>query len=210
MAVNDVYMLSINGSYQGQEYIHTLHFRQEVPIGSPELQVLIDSWQAEAQAEWLAIHPSGAGNYVLNTITASKVCGSLPLPAPVEEAVGAAGTRLVAAQLLAPWLTLVVNERTAFAGRSYRGRFFLSGAGEDDVAGPSFVTVAGLYYDIVDDYVTALEGAYLPGGSDANWALFVYSPTLADDPGIQCQNAGADVTSLSASTVLGTLRSRRA
>lgn len=204
-AVNDIYELRIVGVRGGQEIQNTLHFQSfTVGTDASQQQDLIDSWQASSQASYLALMHS---DYTLSYLQAARVCGSTPLPAPNQEAVNLTGTRgaIGAGDALPPWAAALVREKTAFRGREYAGRFFLNVSSDLDVSGTSLMAA---YLTLVGNYITSL-GSYLVGGADADWDLFVRSRKLAAQPGVQCQNTGAGVLSLSASPYLTTMRSRR-
>lgn len=209
MAINDtsefvVYAsLNVNGAIQ--TYIHTLHFRSiATPAGGSVEAVLIDRWQAAARTAWLAAHTS---SYNMVAIVARQVCGSTPLRAPAFESDTSAGSRAApAGDQLAHWLSCVVTEYTDLAGRSRRGRFFLSNLFEADVQGNQILSG---YTTLVSAYNTALLGAFGPSGTDLDFRLVVHSRKLASVPGTQCQDSSRIVTSLTTRTGLTTQRSRR-
>lgn len=204
VALNDTAELAVIGSRLGQQVIVTHHFRHITGPGPQTLQNLIDSWQAVAQVPWLAYQRP---DYTLVKLRARHVCGSLPLDATTEETVNLAGTSNVSANPLAPWLAVVVRARTAAAGRSRRGRFFVPLTAEEDVAGEAIV--AGTQ-TLIQAYVTALQNAFIGvGATNTDWALVVHSRKLAGIPGTQCQNSSTIVTSLALQTALTSQRSRR-
>lgn len=209
MALNDTYFLTVQGTLQGQIYIHTLHFREILapPVVNPA-QSLIDRWQAVGQATWLGMH---GPSYSLTRVTAQKICGSPPLPSRVEEGVGLPGSRSVgtAGDALAPWLSVAVNESTGLAGRSRHGRFFVSGGHEADVAGETLTTGANFWLQLLTAYTTALNAAFITG-PPADWQLVVHSRKLAAQAGTQCNVSSEPVTSLGINARLTTQRSRRA
>lgn len=204
-APNDIYLLQVRGTKGAQDIVHTLHFLGDLTNDDPTLQqALINAWQASSQAAWLGI---AYGDYTLSDITCQRVCGSTPLPSPTVETVNLTGTRgaLTAANSAAPWLAMLSREATGFAGKSYRGRFFTPLPADTDC---DFQTLTGTVTTLLQAYLTSL-GSYLVGGANADWHLFVYSRKLASVPGVQCQNTGALVTSLSYSPYLTSMRSRR-
>lgn len=209
MAVNDTSELIVRGSLsvnsELQTYVHTLHFRHlSIPVGVSPEPILIDRWQAIAQTAWRAAHTSA---YNLDEIVCRQVCGSIPLRAPAVEGVGLAGTRATpASQALAHWLSSVVTEYSDLAGRSRRGRYFVSGAHEEDLSGNSYTSG---YLALVTAYNTALLGGFGPSGSDTDFRLVVHSRKLAANPGTACQDASRIVTQLVTRTRLTTQRSRR-
>lgn len=206
MLPNTIQMLTVHGTLLGQDYLHTLHFKQLATAFATEQaasQALIDAWQSAAQVAWLAAH---ANNYSLTAVGARRVCGSTPLPAELVETVNSAGTRSPGAQAAAaPWFSCLTSEYSLVAGRNYRGRYFLAGLFKDDISGDQ---VQSGYLTLANAYATAL-GPFLSGGANASWKLFVFSRKLASQPGMQCQNAGAEVASLVVRSQLTTQRSRR-
>lgn len=210
MAVNDTYFFTAQGTLGGRSYVHTLHFRELVgPItGNPSVD-LINTWQAACQTQWLAAHPA---SYTLVRLTAQRICGSPPLPARVEEGVGAVGSRspVNTGDLLPPWIAVAVNEATGLAGKSRHGRFFMSGGGESDVNGETLTTGGSTWITAIQNYVTALGTRFVQQAVPLNWDLVVHSRTLADIPGTQCTVSSEPVTSLGIVSRLTTQRSRRA
>lgn len=207
MAINDTIELAVIGVVSGQDHIHTLHFRDMAGAATPE-QSIIDDWQANCRDAYRALFFTAIPAAV--SYRARQVCGSTPLRAPVEEAEAPAnstGTRSASGEQLPPWLAKVVTERTALAGRSRRGRFYIGGLHEGDINGDAFVTT---YNTAVQTYMTTL-GRYLPGGASASvFTLVVHSRLLAAVPGTQCQDSSTPVTSLENRVRIATQKSRRA
>lgn len=210
MALNDTYFFQAHGTLAGQVYIHTLHFREfGSPIVGDPAQSCINAWQAACQTLWLNAHPT---TYTLERLTCQRICGSLPLPVPVEESVALPGVRMVGStgELLAPWLALLVTERTALAGKSYRGRFFMSGGGESDISGTTISNGSLQWGDVAQQYVTALTNEFVNPVAPDLWQLVVHSRKLAAIPGTDCTDSSTPVTTLSRSLTLTSMRSRRA
>lgn len=205
VATNDTVELALVGTKAGQTILVTHHFRiTQNPVSSAGLQDLIDTWQAACQSAWLALNTT---TYTFQSIRARHVCGSVPLEATAEETVNSAGTFIGSGDLLPPWFALIARERTASAGRSRRGRFFLPLSQEGDVLGDGLASGAETKFQA---YLTALGGAFLAGGSaESKYRLVVHSRKLASVPGTQCQNSSTLVTQLVLRPVLTTQRSRR-
>lgn len=205
VATNETAELAIVGERMGQVIIVTHHFRNIAVGVEKSLQNLIDAWQATSQATWLAALTT---DYTLTKVRARHICGGLPLDATVEETVNSAGTRADASERLAPWFAVVVRERTASAGRSYRGRFYFPLCAENDFAG---ATITAAHQITMQAYVTTLTNGYIGvGATNPDWALVVHSKKLASVPGTQCNVSSTLVDTLSLQTTLTTQRSRRA
>lgn len=205
VATNETAELAIIGTRLGQQIIITHHFRQITVASDKPLQELIDGWQATCQTPFLAMLRS---DYTLAKLRARHVCGALPLDATVEEAVNVAGTSNASANPLPPWFAFVVRERTASAGRSYRGRFFLPLPAEEDFA---VDTISAGHQALAQAYVTALQNTFIgAGATNADWAMVVHSRKLASVPGTQCNVSSTLVSSLALQTAVTTQRSRRA
>lgn len=206
MAVNDTILLAIRGTVGGQTHVHTLHFR-EMAVAADE-QGLIDEWQAACMTPFRGMFDNDDTPVIL--ATASQVCGATPLRAPVEEAVtppGGIGTLTLPGDRVPSWLAAVVSVRTAVAGRSRRGRFYIGGLFED-VIHENSIDAAHLLR--VKVYTDALMATFGPGGTMvANHALVVHSPKLASVPGTQCQNSSTIVTALLPRTLIGSMKSRK-
>jgi hypothetical protein len=207
MAINDVSELAVIGTVVGQQHVHTLHFKHVGAPADPE-GTLIAEWEAACEASYRALFTDEDSPTL--TYKAKQVCGTIPLRAPAEAAqVTILGTRPVNSQAQPALMAELVSERTAFAGRSYRGRFFLGGLREEDSQGNNLVTVALSRYALTGAYMTALLAAFGGAGTSTNFNLFVYSRKLAAAPGVQCQNTGAIVTGFVHPTLVSTMRSRR-
>jgi hypothetical protein len=221
--VNGIYRLSIEGTAYGQMHVHTLHFRSTVdPDGlamseNAYQQGLIDSWQSLARTLYRGIFNTAVSACQLYRVR--KVCGSVPLPAGIDEAEVAGsilGTISPGSAEEAPWLCNNVTWRTGFSGKSYRGRSFFGGMLVADHAGG---TVSGGRITNTAAYCTALITNYVtPADVDTPYRLFVYSRTLAvgkpdaDPPvaPVACQLAGGDVTTFQTRTALASMKTRKA
>lgn len=205
MAINDTSLLAAIGSAQGEQMVHTLHFRHLAPPAPGELmeQTLIDQWQAAAQSQFLA---QFGNSFTLDRILARQVCGTVPLRATVEETVGLTGSKGHSGAITAPWLAGLVRERTALTGRTRQGRYFIW---VDDEANINGKTISTAFQTTMQTYANALLTAFGPSGTNTNFRLVVHSRKLAATPGTQCQDSSTLVTNLAASNVLTTNRSRR-
>lgn len=215
VAVNGVYVLRVIGTHQGQQHIHTLHFRSTsaaVAVGATEgafQQAVIDDWQTNARTTYRAMFFSSSSP--CQTYQVRKVCGSLPLPGGIDEtevAPNIVGSRSATGEAAAPWLAGVVTLRTQYAGRSYRGRNFIGGLGEQDFNG---ATMESAWITAVTAYYAALTTAFItPAETSVGQKLFVFSRKLAETPGVNCQDAGADAQSYVVRNQLATMKSRKA
>jgi hypothetical protein len=172
-------------------------------------QALIDEWQSACRTAYRAIFPSVVTP--IEVLTARHICGAIPLRAAVEEVettANQAGTRVTAGQMLASWLASLTSVRTASAGKSRRGRFFLGGMVEDDVAG---ATISGSYLTAVNAYAQALLNTFGPAGTSTNWKWVVHSHALSKTgPSVPCQNSSTPVTGFIVRNLMTTMKSRRA
>ena len=209
MAINDTYFFTCQGTYQGRNYVHTLHFRELVgPISGNPAQDLINTWQAACQSAWLGIHPA---TYTLVRLTAQRICGTKPLPARVEEGVGAVGLRSPSGELLPAWLAIAVNESTGLAGKRWHGRFFISGGAETDINGETLLPGGSTWLQATTTYVSALSTRFVNQAVPLNWDLVVHSrKEFETNPGAQCTETSTSVTGLGIVSRLTSQRSRRA
>jgi hypothetical protein len=206
MAINDTTQLAVRGIVAGQDHVHTLHFRH-MALPPDSEQALIDEWQAGCRTAYRAAFITFDSPVI--TLTARQVCGTVPLRAPVEEteAVGnQPGTRTPSGDRLAPWLASVTSERTALAGRSRRGRYYLGGLIEADIV---MADLQSAYLTLVQAYATALLTVFGPAGTSANFKLAVHSSKLAAQ-GLQCQDSSTLVNGLIVRSPLATMKSRKA
>jgi hypothetical protein len=215
VAANGVYKLAVIGTVLGQQHVHTIHFRSTASgnsVGFSEAawqQDLIDTWQAGCRTTYRLLFNSSDRPCELYQVR--KVCGSQPLPGGVDE--GEQAPNIVGSSVLktgeasAPWLAAVVTTRTDFAGRRYRGRFFLGGLWESDFSGDSLASQA---VTAITAYANALKTTYVdPLETGVNAKFFVFSRLLSQMEGVACQNAGADIKSFSVQPKLATMKSRK-
>jgi hypothetical protein len=203
MAVNDTYAFAVRGTVGTQTHVHTLHFRQLDPLGTE--QMLIDQWQTSCEGPYKALFTFQ--DFPMEVIRAQVICGSEPLPAAVEETfAGAAteGTKTATTDSCPAFLAALVRERTALAGRTRQGRFFIGGLREADVSGNG---ITAEHIARLQAYCNALSGEFM-GTSPQPFQLVVHSRKLAQ-PGVQCQVSSAPVTSLNVSSAATTMRSRK-
>ncbi len=215
VAANAIYKFAVVGTVKGQQHIHTMHLRSTthpdaVALGETAYQQrLIDDWQSACRTAYRAIFYTN--DNPTESYQVRKVCGTLPLPAGVDEAEttgNIAGTRSSVSEPAAPWLSTVTTIRSGLAGRRYRGRNFLGGLEEQDIVG---ATVQSGRIGLQATYFSALMTLFVsPASGEPIGRWFVHSRLLAKQQGMQCQNAGADVTSYQNRSDLASMRSRKA
>ena len=186
-------------------HIHTLHFR-EISLAAGGGQALIDDWQAQCQTAYKAMWQ--IGQYPINLLKATKVCGSVPLPTATEETVlpvDGQGTRPSGSSQVSPsFLAITVAEKGVSAGRSRSGRFFLGGSFETDV---DTNTYAAAYIAIVQAYCTLLTNRYITP-SASSFQLVTHSRVLAAT-GVSCELSSTPVQQLVINPNVTTMRSRK-
>lgn len=212
MGINDIVMLQVKGTVVGTQHIHTLHFRQEVP----DLFVtdLISVWRAGCQASYRALFTSVESPMQL--VRVDTVCSADELPAPAEDVPIPAdqlGTRTVVGEAMPSYVAALTTVKSALAGRSRQGRYFIGGMREDDNAGN--LLVAG-HITRLQNYADALKAIFITPALP-NWRLVIFSRTLRDgkptaDPpvaGVSCALATAPALNLVVSNRPTTMRSRK-
>lgn len=205
MAVNDTALLSIRGTVFGFTHIHTLHFRH-IDLTSTE-QTLIDEWRSACRTAYRNCFATLS--FPVQLIKAAQVCGAIPLRAPVESAEPGAtanGTIVASGDPAPSWLASVHSLRTASAGKSRRGRYFLGGLYENMIALNDLDSATVI---IRAAYGTALLGQFGPSGTSGKHRLVVHSRKLADVPGTLCENSSTLVTSILHPTAIGSQKSRK-
>lgn len=214
MDANEVALLAVSGTVLGQKHVHTLHFKLKVGAAATPLSDLAAEWEARCGASYRALFRTDASP--VQQIAAKQVCGSVPLDADAFLVPASAlGTRPNGDGLAnaAPFLAQLVHERSAYAGRSRRGRYFIGGLTEQDLEQDAIGTSAGSSPpqrgNTILAYNTALLTAFLATNALTVWSLVIYSPTLAAVPGTQCQDSSTEVTTLQLSPFLTTMRSRK-
>ena len=205
MAVNDTVRLTVQGTADTQDHFHTLHFRYLDPTSNE--QGLIDAWQAGCRTAYRNCFVTA--DAIVKVLEAAQVCGTIPLRAPVEEAEAAGsqnGTITGVGDRAPSWLAAVTSLRTASAGRSRRGRYFLGGLMENEIVGND---LSSGHKTTVEAYAAALMGVFGPSGTSNLYRLVVYSRKLASVPGTQCQDSSTVITSTLVNSAIGSMKSRK-
>lgn len=204
MAINDVFRMTIKGTVAGQDHYLTHHFRDLT--GAAAQTAIITVWQATCRTALRGCFTTA--DTPLLSYEVRQVCGTLPLQAPgaaTEPGATQAGTISPPGERLASWLARVISWRTAYAGRSYRGRSFFGGLYEDWCNGNN---VNGAQMTQTDAYVTAMLGAFGPSGSSADWRLVVWSERLRD-LGNSCLLSSAGIDAGLSQQAIASMKSRK-
>lgn len=205
MAINDTVQLTVQGFAGGERHLHTLHFRYAA-LSSTE-QGLIDAWQATSRTTYRAQFQAAAAP--VQALTARQVCGSVPLRAPLEEielVANQPGTLNDSSQAGPSWVARVVSVRTALAGKSRRGRFYIGGMTDFTIESNNVSTDGR---NATQAYVNSLMAAFVGAArSQADYALVVHSGKLAAS-GVDCDLSSTPVTGMIVRTLLGSMRSRK-
>jgi hypothetical protein len=215
VSVNGIYKVAVLGSSEGQQHIHTLHFRSTLNPTSVALaeqdymRELLAEWQSGCRAAYRNLFRSFHSPCLSYQVR--KVCGSTPLPAGVDitETVGnSVGTGPDdGTGAMAPWLAQVTTIRTGLQGRRFRGRFFIGGLMEGNVAA---ATISAERNARTQAYADALLDTFItPADPSLVGKLFVWSRTESEEDGVACQNAGADAVSFQVRDQLATMKSRK-
>lgn len=222
MAINDTILLQVRGTANTQQHIHTLHFRQMAAGTDAAVLLGIQTvWQAQCAASYRAIFRTDSTP--IQTLRSEFVCGTVPLPAPLETTVAFAsgqGTKVQTAQILPAYIAATVAVKSTLAGRRRQGRFFLGGMDVSAVAGDN---VSAGHSTLIQNYVNALMATFVTPGSP-DYRFVVHSRYLsvphaayvdgngnsipAYTPG-NCQDISAPVASLVVSGRATTMRSRK-
>lgn len=205
MSINDTILLAVNGTVMGQKHVHTLHFR--CMKTDPVEQQLIDRWQATSRTTYRALFDDV--DKPIELYRAQQVCGDIPLRAAAEEgevAPNILGSSAFGGDDGPSWLAAVVSERTAFAGPSRRGRFYIGGLHEQHIAGNDLVSA---HITRLTAYCTALLGEFGPAATLPDFRLVVHSHKLASVPGTECENSSTLVTALMVRAAVGSMKSRK-
>lgn len=204
MPIYDTVELSVRGLATTQQHIHTLHFRYTDILATEAL--LIAAWQGAPQTAYRALFATAASPIQL--IHAQQVCGTVPLRAAVEVAplvAATAGTRVNDPEVSPSFCASLVGVKTALAGRTRQGRFFLGGLYDADYTGN---LMNAPYITLLTNYVNALMTAFVTPVLP-QFQLVVHSRKLAAVPGTQCQDSSTPVTNLLVSNRPTTMRSRK-
>lgn len=191
MATNDIWRVSVVGSHGGTELgIYTMHFRFKTNVAT------FAGLAAAVKTSWVDQFKSfQSTNFRTDSINGLKI---QPLPKQSDTYVtgfpvaGTDGTEEMPHQV-----AIIASLKTAYAGRSYRGRHFLPATSEDRwddglVESVALGQIQGLYSNAVT--------AYGAGGTDPDYEWIVWSERL---------NAYNPITSAVVRAVPGTIRRRR-
>jgi hypothetical protein len=202
VGIGDTAMLAIVGTVDGQDHIHTLHFRS---TAVQLLSTLGASWQGTPLTAYRALFRSD--DQCAGVIRSIHVCGSIPLNNSddlIPGGVNQFGTRVTSTARMPSFVAALVAEKGVSSGRQNQGRFFIGGIQETDVLGNSMETS---YMSLLQTYVNALDAAYVSAVSPA-WRLVVHSRKRAL-PGVDCVDSSTLVAQLLPRTAVTTMRSRK-
>lgn len=180
MAANDIWRLAWQGVCPtNQEYVNVWHikFKSGAATVAGAVSYINTNFYDLVKANQTPA-------FLLSSVHGRQ----LAVPAPVDDvAISVQGTDS-GPEGLPPQSAMVISLRTGIAGRSYRGRLYLGGFGEDKQANGGWI--AGLLSGMqtyVDDLVAALGS----GGSNSDYEWGVWSRVLGgDDPGPYNLSAG--------------------
>ena len=169
MAVNDVWRLSCLGSHAGTEIaVITLHIKMLSGNGT------FDGAAAYIKTNLLSL----AKTRQANAFRWDKIVGltrNLTPPVSGEYTTGFPIIGDSAADENARQIAMVVTHKTAFAGRSYRGRHYLPGTFEGMTTGGLFDSANTNAFQVYYDDLVAALGA---GGANADYQWVVWSEKL--------------------------------
>lgn len=176
MALNDVWRLSCVGSHSGTELaIITLHFKDLGTTGT------IDGLCSDIKTLFLnVLKTSQATTFRWDQINALTV-NTIP-PRAFTYTTGMPLTGTIANEEPAHQVAAVVTHRTAYAGRSYRGRNYIPGLPE---SAWSASLLDAAYLANLETYYQALMTAYHEGGGDGEWSWVVWSEKLSQANDVQ-------------------------
>ena len=182
-----------------QETINILHYRRTSSTPDFVAQSLIDAWQANCQANFVA---AASVHWTLTEILCR--CINDALDAGTTETLSAAGT--VAGECMPTFNCQLITKQTALRGRSYRGRVFFPSVPEGGADGNTLtagqLALLQAVADDLDDPLTDADGnTYVP------FLLSTTQSTIATNP---TSIVGADITSCTAKDDVAVNRSRRA
>lgn len=184
----------------GKRILNVFHFRQ---TSTPALGVL-----ATLTTSFLNVYKAALANCVSSAWPASDVLARWLDEAFFEPAVtGATLVGAVTGQRLPLYNTLFLELRTGFSGRSYRGSKHVAPIAESSTESDQFTAGAIIVNDALAAALAACTN--LDGGNGTTWDLTVISPTLSDFSVSPRLFSGADVTSVTASPVVGTMKRRK-
>jgi hypothetical protein len=219
VAINDTVRLSVIGTVNGTQHVHTLHARA-MNADNPA-DAFITLWQSSCLAAY-----RGAFRLLeqpVQQIKAAVVCGTVPLPAGSELAIAAgsgSGTVDFQGTPEPAYMAALVSVKSNLAGRRRQGRFFIGGLGKNDTAG-NLLTAACI--SRLQGYVDAVKAAFVTPAAPTV-KLVVHSrylstphPAYTDRNGVlipaytpgECQDSSALVVNLIVSDRATTMRSRK-
>ena len=204
MAINDTYMLSVVGVVAGQDHVHTLHFRNMASV-TPAAD-LIATWRTNCENAYRALFCTFDSPNLLNRV--QHVCGSLPLEATEETAVPLAaqpGFRTASSNRSPPYMASLFKVRSAVAGKSRQGRFFIGGLLDTD---HDLSDLSAAYIVLMNAYVAVVKSTFITGTLPP-LRLVVHSRKLATPPGTPCTSSSTLATDIIANPRPTTMRSRK-
>lgn len=200
----DKFQVSVLGTLENQRTVNVLYFEAATPIDDVELRLiqalvecfitnLIPVWPIRMklnEVRWKMVNPTLGPEHIF-TVT--------------ENNVGEA-----AVDSLPSFNSVVVSKRTALGGRSHMGRMYLPAIPESATTGSEIAT-GQPYWDAIISFLTCVATKFIlgdPPGANS-FQIMNYSRKLGG-AAFPLGNAGfTAITSLTATTLIGTTRSRK-
>jgi hypothetical protein len=191
MALGDVWRLSLIGSHAGTELqVITMHIRMKTGTGT------FDGAAAHLKTNLLDLLKTKQNNgFRWDEIRGITVNTAPPVAGLYNTAFPLAGQ--IAGDELAHQVAMVVSTRTAYAGRSYRGRNYIGALNEADMTSGLWLNATA---DAIQTYYDDLVAGIGASGANADYMWVVWSEKLQTYNGI---------TEAIVRTIPGVVRRRR-
>lgn len=204
---DEVFMVRVHGSIEGQEYVNVLHFQCVINNSDIVEHLLIAAWLCFVEQ----LIPKSGANFELQRITAMRVA---PTVGPEHEYSGTGAQQLTgqgAGDSLPSFCSCVIGIRSERAGKRGIGRFALAGIPESDTTG-SLINSESDFWDAVQAFVDCMAGKFLGRGAvnfEHHFALGVLSRASGTAKPPYAVNQFSTSTALRPSRRIGTIKSRQ-
>lgn len=199
MAIGDVYRVSYHGLLFSQSVQFGWHFKLLQAGSNPaNLAPNVDA------ALTAAIQAATSSSLTLPSITVeSVVVGG---PETITYALAGPPAGGIAGDALPPQDAAVISLHTGFRGKRYRGRYFVPGLAEANIASG---LISGAQLTNLQALQAAFDAAFASGGTDLHFRAIVYSPENLTAVPPRVGTLKTDVTYSVVDTIVRTQRRRQ-
>jgi len=201
---NDKFEVVVVSELEQQEFNNVLYFQAAAPIDDVELRLILALWECFV-TNLIPVMPSAWHLKHFKWKQVNPVLGIEHITIPEGQLSGAVNT-----PTLPTFASVVISKRTPFGGKRNRGRMYLGAIPESATSGSSLDT-GSAYWQAIVAFLTCVVTKFVLGDPPGANSFQIMNYSRKDGgTTFPLGNAGfKSITSLTASTLIGTTRSRK-